>query len=432
MASPTGRFRQPRVPYRIEGLTPRPFEVPPTVGEHDGAVAWEPRPDRQRTEWSMPLEGVRVLDCTAWWAGPSGPHVLACLGADVVKVESTGRPDLMRLAGAKPPTEPDWWEWGGAFHGVNNGKRGVAIDLTTPDGRAAFEELVKTADLLVENYTPRVMEQFGLGWDRIHELNPDVVMVRMPAFGLDGPWRERGGFAQTMESISGMAWVTGTEEGPPVLVRGACDPLAGMHAMFATLLALRAGGGRLVESIMVEAALNAAAEQVVEYEASGELLTRQGNRGAPGTVQNLYPCSGPDTWIAIAAVDAEQRRALAELVGGIDDESIGAHCATRDAAVLAEQLMTAGVPAGAVIPSRDVAKNPQLRHRGLFEMADHPVVGHREMVMLPFRMSRVLHWLTRPAPTIGQHNDEVLEPVLGRDELQRLRALGVVGEGLRS
>src|SRR5208282_1278690 len=122
-----------------------------------------------------------------------------------------------------------------------------------------------------EKYTPRVMEQVGLDWDHLHAINPRLIMVRMPAFGLEGPWRDRTGFAQTMESVSGMAWRTGREDGPPTLVRGACDPIAGMHTVLATLLALidrdHSGRGSHVESVMVEAALNVAAEQVMEYSA---------------------------------------------------------------------------------------------------------------------------------------------------------------------
>jgi crotonobetainyl-CoA:carnitine CoA-transferase CaiB-like acyl-CoA transferase len=421
--SPTGRFRQPRVPYQIQGTPARPFASPPSPGEHDGQVDWQPQASSDNAEWSMPLAGVRVLDCTAWWAGPSSTQILAFLGADVVKVESTRRPDLMRLAAAKPVTVPQWWEWGAPFHGANTGKRGIAIDLTKAEGKATFEELVKTADILVENFSPRVMEQFGLGWDDLHAVNPRLTMVRMPAFGLDGPWRDRGGFAQTMESISGMAWVTGREGGPPLLVRGACDPIAGMHTAFATLLALRLGGGRHVESVMVESALNVAAEQVIEYEATGQLLTRQGNRGLPGAVQDVYQCAGDDRWLAISAVNEGQQAALAARTGGLDSDTIADFCADRDADVLAEQLTAAGVPAAAVIAARDIARNPQLRHRRLFEMVDHPVTGHREMLAAPFRMSRIDNWVMRAAPTIGQHNDEILHPILGGEQLARLRDL---------
>ncbi|TMK67815.1 MAG: CoA transferase, partial [Actinobacteria bacterium] len=187
--APSGRFRHPRVPYRISGCEPRPFAPPPALGADTG-LEWSPRPAVSTTrKWDLPLAGVRVIDCTAWWAGPAAPHVLACLGADVIKVESVARPDLMRYSSTKPPTEDRWWEWGPLFHAVNVGKRGITLDLTQEAGSEMFERLVATADVLVENYTPRVMDQFGLTWDRLHAANPRLIMVRMPAFGLDGPWR---------------------------------------------------------------------------------------------------------------------------------------------------------------------------------------------------------------------------------------------------
>ena len=163
------------------------------------------------------------------------------------------------------------------------------------------------------------MEQFGFDWDRVHSLNDQLIMVRMPAFGLDGPWRDRTGFAQTMECLTGMSWLTGFAEGPPVLVRGACDPLAGMHAVIATMLALmerdRGGGGNLVEAAMVESVLNAAAEQVVEYSSSGTLLCRDGNRGPQAAPQGVYPCAGEDQWVAIAIDGDDEWRSLRSLLG---------------------------------------------------------------------------------------------------------------------
>ena len=276
--SPSGRFVQPRVPYRITGCEPRPFERAPGVGEHTGTITWQPRPAGAVVDASRhrPLEGLRVADCTAWWAGPAATHVLACLGADVIKVEAVTRPDLMRYTALRPPSAEQWWEWGGLFHSVNAGKRGITLDLRDEPGIGLFHRLLDTADVLLDNYTPRVMDQFGLTWDAVHERHPRLVMTRMPAFGLDGPWRDRTGFAQQMEGISGMAWLTGYPDGLPVLVRGACDPLAALHAVFATLAALevrdRTGAGVFVEATMIETALNAAAEQVIEYCVSGEVM----------------------------------------------------------------------------------------------------------------------------------------------------------------
>ncbi len=444
--SPSGRFRQPRIPYRISGVEPRQSAPPSAFPKLD----WLPRSRPAANAWARPLSGMRILDLTAWWAGPSSPHLLGALGADVIKVESVTRPDLMRYASVKRPGDGDWWEWGPLFHAVNMGKRGITLDLTRPEGIEVLERLLRTADVLVENYTPRVMEQFGLDWPRVHEINPDVVMIRMPAFGLGGPWRDRTGFAQTMESMSGMAWVTGFPDGPPVLVRGACDPLAGMHATIAALLALRMPGGRLVESVMIEAALNVAAEQVIEHDLTGEVLGREGNRSAVAAPQGVYRCAADeqsdDNWVAIAVATDDQWTALRRVLdpAGADadfdtaaarraahdriDEWLGEACRQRAAPALVEELAAAGVPAAVVIPARDLPDNPQLGHRGLFEIEDHPVTGPCAIPTVPFRFSRVERWLDRPSPTLGQHNDEVLREVCSDEEIAALRASGVIGE----
>jgi crotonobetainyl-CoA:carnitine CoA-transferase CaiB-like acyl-CoA transferase len=432
--SESGTFVQPRVPFRI--------------ASERGA-----RPTTDPSDDPLPLSGMRIVDCTAWWAGPSATEALACLGADVIKVESITRPDGMRYAAARPASVDEWWEWSPLFHTGNAGKRAVTLDLTRAEGISVFERLLRTADVLVENYTPRVMEQFGLGWARVHEINPELIMTRMPAFGLDGPWRDNTGFAQTMECVSGMAWLTGFADGPPVLVRGACDPLAGMHAVIGTLLALvdrhNDGGGRLVEATMVEAALNAAAEQVLEYSATGTVLTRDGNRWCGAAPQGVYPCAGEDRWLALAIETDEQWQALRRVLGdplwasasALDthDGRIAAHdtiddqlrtwTETRPADETADELCAAGVPAADVIPGRDVVHNPQLRHRGLFETLPHRVTGEHALPTLPFRFGRVKRWLPGPAPTIGQHNDEVLTEIgVADEEIDSLRAAGVIGE----
>jgi crotonobetainyl-CoA:carnitine CoA-transferase CaiB-like acyl-CoA transferase len=456
--SPSGRFVQPRVPYRVMGCAPRPFSAAPALGEHDGAVEWPAHadpPPRSTGGRRLPLAGSRIVDCTAWWAGPSATNALAALGADVVKVESVGRPDQMRLTSVRRPPDDGWWEWGPIFHAVNMGKRGITIDLGAADGVEMFHRLLQSADVLVENYTPRVMEQFGLTWDSVHARNPALVMVRMPAFGLDGPWRDRTGFAQTMEAVSGMAWRTGFPDGPPTLVRGACDPIAGMHTVVATLLALmerdRSGQGSLVESVMVEAALNVAAEQIVEYSAVGEEMGREGNRGPTAAPQGVYRCSGGDSWVAIAVESDGQWSALVRAMGqpqwaaaddlaseagrrsrhDLIDERLEAWTATLVAEDVADLLSSSGVPSEVVIAARDVGRNPQVRFRTLFETENHPVTGAHPIPMLPFRFRHVAHWLRRPSPTLGQHNDEVLEELgIGADERNLLREKHVIGDRL--
>lgn len=449
--APSGRFRLPRRPYQIEGMAERLPSAAPALGEHNGATGWAAPAHEAPAQVPgprLPLAGIRVLDCTAWWAGPAATHLLACLGADVIKVESVKRPDLMRTAATRPPTDDRWLEWGPLFHAVNTGKRGVTLDLDQPQGVSLFERMASSADVVVENYTPRVMEQFGLGWERLHAVNPRLVMVRMPAFGLTGPWRDRTGFAQTMECISGMAWVTGFPDGPPVLPRGACDPLAGMHAAIATILALRArkadGRGRLVEAAMVEAALNVTAEQVIEWDATGTLLGRDG-AGSEGAPQGVYRCAGVDEWVALAVVSDEQWRNLSSLVGvtgdpgwatedgrrngaGAIDDWLADWCSRLTKEAAADALAGVGVPAAAVISGRDLAHNPQLRHRGLFEVEDHPVTGRHEIPMIPFRYRGVAAWMLAPSPTLGQHNGEVLGEVAPESELADLRRAGIIGD----
>ena len=226
---------------------------------------------------------MRVVDFTAFWAGPAATHSLAAFGADVIKIESIQRPDGIRYSGGMRTDVDDWWEYGWVFHAMNTNKRSVTLDLQSEDGIRLVKELVRQADVVIENFSPRVMDQFGLGADALLELNPRVVVVRMPAFGLTGPWRDRVGFAPTMEQIAGLAWVTGLPDGLPVAPRGACDPLAGAHAAFATLAALefadRTGRGQLVEVPMIETVLNVTAVQTMEFEVFGTVMERRGNRG---------------------------------------------------------------------------------------------------------------------------------------------------------
>jgi crotonobetainyl-CoA:carnitine CoA-transferase CaiB-like acyl-CoA transferase len=201
--------------------------------------------------------------------------------------------------------------------------------------------------------------------------------------------------------------------------------------VFATFLALRDreqhGGGRHVEAVMVEAALRVAAEQLIEYDRTGELLARDGNHGHGVIAQDVYRCAGDDSWVAVTVENDEQMDACRALVG---DGEIDEWCAARDPDDAAAQLTKVGVPAAAVIPGRDVVHNEQLRHRGLFEIEAHAVTGEHEIPTMPFRLTGVDQWLRFPSPTLGEHNDEVLGEVATPEELAALREAGVVGEWL--
>jgi crotonobetainyl-CoA:carnitine CoA-transferase CaiB-like acyl-CoA transferase len=245
--NPAG-FRQPRTPWLMSVAQASPVGTAPPLGGADSDTRWQRRESaaRQRSN-GLPLEGVRIVDLTAFWAGPSATNSLAAFGAEVIKVESIQRPDGIRYSGGMRSDVDDWWEYGWLFQGVNTNKRSVTLDLQSSDGIRLFKTLVEQADAVIENFSPRVMDQFGLGADTLLECNPRLVVVRMPAFGLEGPWRDRVGFAPTMEQIAGLAWVTGMPDGPPVPPRGACDPLAGVHAAVALMAALERSARRAAD-----------------------------------------------------------------------------------------------------------------------------------------------------------------------------------------
>ncbi|MBM4270131.1 MAG: CoA transferase, partial [Deltaproteobacteria bacterium] len=334
-----GGFVQPRVPYRLSAADPRPFAAAPALGQHgrlsDGALApWtaargerengasasavDTTPSAARDD-QLPFEGLRVVDFTAFWAGPFATQFLAVLGADVVKIESTQRPDGMRFSSTREPNDDRWWEWSSFFQAFNANKKSVTLDLRRPEGIALVRRLLAEADVAIENFSPRVLDDLGIRWDDLQAANPRLVMVRMPAFGLDGPWRDRVGFAQTMEQISGMAWITGERDGPPRIPRGPCDPLAGIHACFALQAALRqrerTGVGQHVEVAMIEVALNVAVEQPLEHQLHGVLLCRDGNRGPEATPESVWACAGEDRWIALSVGDEAQWSALRAWLG---------------------------------------------------------------------------------------------------------------------
>jgi crotonobetainyl-CoA:carnitine CoA-transferase CaiB-like acyl-CoA transferase len=456
---PSGGFVRPIPPYRIDGARPAAGRAAPALGEHTGRIeARPPRRPAPEGEPRLPLAGLRVVDATTWWAGPIATQMLAMLGAEVIHVESIQRMDGSRAVGGTFAAQQQaWWECSFIFLSANSNKRGITLDLADPRGTKVLEALLARADALVENFSPRVMDGFGLSWERLQALNPRCHYVRMPAFGLDGPWREHVGFAATMEQMAGLSWLTGHVDDQPRIQRGPCDPIAGMHAAFALLVALAErdhdGRGHHVECAMLEAALNVTAEQVVEYTAYGHRMQREGNRCPEAAPQGLYACLGHHVsehprWLALSVEDEAQWRTLVGWLGHPDWATrVGADLASRrrqqdeldDALrrVFAErerdecvaELLAAGVPAAAVVDPRTLAGHPQLVARGFLEELDHPVVGRQATMGAPFRASGIERWLSRAAPTLGQHNREILAE-LGYDpqEIARLETDRVIGE----
>jgi crotonobetainyl-CoA:carnitine CoA-transferase CaiB-like acyl-CoA transferase len=464
-----GAFIQPDVPYTLSTTAGRlPPEPSPRLdkdGAAERATRRQPKPvgpvpDRPT---GLPLAGMRVADFTAFWAGPIVGHYLAMLGADVIHVESTGHPDGIRAHTIKTVEDDQWWEYSPLFSGPNTNKRGVTIDMSKEEGRELAFRLIEHCDVVLENYTPRVMEHWGIDYEKLRAVRPDVVFLRMPAFGLKGPWRDRTGYAQTMEQASGLAWVTGFPDGPPVVPNGMCDPLAGTHATAALLIALdhrrRTGEGMQVEVAMIGGALNVAAEQVIEYTAYGHLMERDGNRGL-GAPQNLYLAAdvGPgglrDTWIALEVETNEQWEALRcamddpswaadpnlaedherRVAADRIDKHLADWCATRLADDIVETLWPAGVPVGRVIVAQDADLVEQHVARRFFEPVTHPLTGENSHPGYPARSDAGPTRCHRsPAPTLGQHNVEVFRDILGLtgEELALLEKNEIIGSRLK-
>ena len=457
-------FKAPRAPYQVHGLSLPGFRKAPALGADRAEIeAALPEPATSgaaidESKVKPAFDGLRVIDLTAFWAGPFATCLLSTLGADVVKIESIQRPDGMRFAGAVPSDA--LWETAPIFQGANLSKKGITLNLDAEEGKAILRRLLEDADVVIENFSARVMENFGFTWEVLHEINPRLISVRMPAWGLDGPWKDRTGFAPNVEQASGLAWITGYED-MPLIPRGVCDPVGGMHTVYALAMGLeereRTGQGMVVEVPLVEPALNMAAEQVIEWTAYGEFLERRENRGPVASPQAVFETRPSETetrfekkHVALAIETDAQWQALVASLGRPDwatdegyateagrraaedaiESALAAWFAEQDCDGVVEQLIAAGVPAATLVNGYMISPNPQLDARGFRHPLTHAVKGEMLYAGLPFTLSNqaasVYAWA---APTLGQHNRDVLQGELGLSdaELAELEAKQVIG-----
>jgi crotonobetainyl-CoA:carnitine CoA-transferase CaiB-like acyl-CoA transferase len=448
-------FVHPRPPYLIDGTAMGVSTPAPRLAEHtDSVVARPTRPVGNATSAersALPLAGTKVVDLTSWWVGALATQTLALLGADVIHVEGVAHPDGMRLTNAALGTDGPWWERGHMFAAVNVNKRGITLDLGTDAGRELLWQLIDWADVLVENFSPRVAESWGLTHEAVLARNPRIVYQRMPAYGLTGPWRDRPAFAQTIEPMSTMASITGYPDARPLSKGGLPDPVSGTHGAWAALVALaeqrRRNSGVFVESVMVEAALNATAQPLLEFATYGNVIGRTGNRSSHAAPQGVYAGVGPDQWLAISVIDDDQWRSLVAVVNDPRlqdhslaradarrkrhdeiDEVLAEWAATRDPRDAAEELGEHGVPAAECWDPRLLADHPHLRERGLYAPVTHSVLGSYEAPGLPYRFDDVDQWVHTAAPAFGEHNCEVLTDVLGLSDevISALSTAGVI------
>jgi crotonobetainyl-CoA:carnitine CoA-transferase CaiB-like acyl-CoA transferase len=420
-----GGFRRPGPPFRFSnaaswGHRPLAGETPPRNFAPETAVLSRSRPD------DLPFAGLKVLDLSTFWAGAYLTCYLGAFGADIVKVESIQRPDGFRYSGAFPFEGDDWYERSALWQATNLNKRDLTLDLTSQRGRDIARRLAAQADVVVENFSPRVVEQFGLDYESLVALKPDVILVRMPGFGLHGPWRDYVGWALNIEQTSGMSAVTGYADGPPCNPQGPADPVVGVHAGVALLAALehrrRTGEGQLIEVAQIEVAACVTAEPVIEYSMNGVVRPREGNRRR-GYLQGVYPTSEDGVWVALSVPEQPVDH-------DVFDEMVAAWTRTQTPTAIVEILRAQNIPAERLIAAEEMHDIAQLDARGFYEEFEHPITGVHRYPGWPFRITPgpARHHRTAP-PTLGQHNDEILRGLgISDDELASLRAERVIGE----
>jgi crotonobetainyl-CoA:carnitine CoA-transferase CaiB-like acyl-CoA transferase len=402
---------------------------------------------------NQPLRGTRVLDLSAYWAGPMAARLLADLAADVIKVESIQRIDGWRGAFAPGRTGRPY-ETAAAHNSINVNKRGITLNLRSEAGVALCKQLVAVCDVLIENFSPRVMPQFGLAYPVLRAINPGLVMVSLSGFGATGPWRDYVSYAATVECTSGLVGLTGYQDGSPLMQSASSgDPLGGLNGGVAAMMALyrqrRTGDGCYIDLSQVEGVTALLGDQLLDYAINRRVPARGGNATPEAAPHNVYPCAGDDQWIAIAVHDEAQWRGLCAAIDRTNlatdprfatldgrkshehelDELVAAWTCSREKHEAMTALQRHGVPAGVVQSNIEVSHDPQLRARGFWQELDREWVGRHPYGGLGMTFDGSPPPLNRPAPTLGQHTHEVLSGLLGLTtaELDRLATDGVIG-----
>ena len=389
---------------------------------------------------AAPLEGIRVVDLTRYLAGPFCTQLLADYGADVVRVETPSGREF-----AKPTGEDTYF-----FLTANRGKRSLALDWTGAEGKEVLERLLQGADVLVENFRPGVLEARGFAPDALRQRFPRLVIARISGFGADGPYRDRPGFDQIAQGMSGLMALTGTEDsGPTRSGIAISDVLGGMFAAHGIQLALlareRTGQGQVVDTSLLEASLGVLTWGAGRFFESGD---------RPGPAGQHHPLSSPygrfrarDGYLNIAAgneamwqglasaLDRDGLLADARFVTGIErvrnrdalTAEIESALAEGDVAEWVERLNAAGVPCGPVLDVDEVFSDPQVLAREMLVELDHPARGTVKMTGLPVKLSETPGRIERPPPLHGEHGGEILA-ALGYDAagISALAAAGVI------
>jgi len=390
------------------------------------------------------LSGVRVLDFTRVLAGPYATRILADFGAEVIKIQSK------KTAGGAESNRT------GYFNTFNRNKRSITLDMNYPEAREVALRLAAISDVVMENFSPRVMSNWGLNYEKLTEVRPDLIMVSMSGMGQTGPWRDFVALGPTIQALSGLTYLTSFKEDSPLgLGYSYADTVVGLYAALAVLAALeyrdRIGVGLYVDLSEYEAACTLMGPTFLDILANHKDVLPQGNQSdyMPAAPYGCYGCSGKDRWCVIAVFNEAEWQALCTVMGspawsrekrfstlsqrkihaGELDELLGQWTGKHRAEELVCLLQEAGVPAGVVQSAEDLAGDPHLKSRDYFVQLEHPMLGKTISDASPIQFSDTTRADWKAAPSLGEDNQYVYMELLGlrESELSSYLERGIVG-----
>ncbi len=450
-----GHIKLPGFPY-IFSETPASVRAPAPALNQDAGFAFArsggkfdakesaPMPGSPTSDEPLPLNGVRVLELTANWAGPLAARHLADLGAEVIKIEAPDRPATR--GGRYPGGDPFRRHYNRAayFNKLNRNKRAITLNLFDPDARDIFLRLVAESDVVLENNSPRVMRNFGLEYATLREINPEIIMVSVSGFGQTGPDRDYVAYGANVEASCGLAAVTGyaDDDRPYRSTLFYADPVTGAHAAIATLAALHhrveSGRGQYVDMSLHENGITFFPEAIIEYATTGKLSPRRGNRHPRHAPQGCYPSFGDDAWIALCVRSESEWTALARAIGRPDmaadarfaapdgrrashdelDAAISEWTSQYDHNEAARILQEAGVPAGPVLANWELVSNPHFHARRFYVPIEHSDMGVFPYPGMPWKLSETPGLVRSASPLYGEHNGPVFRGLLGMTDAE--------------
>ena len=412
---------------------------------------------------SLPLANLRAVVLTQAWAGAVTSMLLGDMGSDVIQIEALERPDpwrggyAPRLSGTYANNDPGArpFDRNANFNSVNTNKQGITIDLNHRKGKDLFLDLVRISDIVAENFSARVIPNFRLEYPALRQINPSIIMLRMPSYGTFGPYAMYMGNGGTTEPMSGISSLLGYQDGPP-MNSGVMhtDPVAGMFGYASLMIALhyrnRTGYGQLIDLSQQETSVHIISRQVMEHTLTGITPIRRGNRDDLMAPHGNFPCQGDDSWVAIAVRSDSEWVCLCEVMDRPDlatdpryadfagrqghvadlERAVSEWTSGQEAYAVTARLQAVGIPSAPVLKAAEVLENPQLKARGFFDEVTHPDTGTYRHAGTPWRLANSPRRPRSPAPTLGQHSVEVFHNLLGlsREEVVALIESGVTGE----